>query len=281
MIEDILKAIPLGFFLAFMLGPVFFALLETSAIKGFRAALALDIGVMAADVVFICIAYFSTSGILEKLKDDPSLYIFGGAILFLYGAISWVKTKKNYLNDIDPEVVTVYKNNYFKLMVKGFFLNFINIGVLGFWLGLIVLFGPKLDNDGSRVTVFFGTVLLVYLAVDILKILLAKRLNKNLTPKRIFVLRRIISIIMLICGTVLIFKGAFPDETEDALQQIHIIPEQEDPQTSDSLAPDEQPSEPVRNRQQKTRPVKQEKSNKEEEIPTMDPNERAEQGLDG
>ncbi|HRB73280.1 MAG TPA: LysE family translocator, partial [Flavobacterium sp.] len=39
MIDDILTGIPLGFFLSFMIGPVFFVLLETSITKGFRAAM--------------------------------------------------------------------------------------------------------------------------------------------------------------------------------------------------------------------------------------------------
>ncbi len=57
MIQDILTAIPLGIFLSFLIGPVFFVLLETSAVKGFRAALAFDFGVILADIVFILIAY--------------------------------------------------------------------------------------------------------------------------------------------------------------------------------------------------------------------------------
>jgi threonine/homoserine/homoserine lactone efflux protein len=60
MIEDILLAIPLGILLCFMIGPVFFVLLETAAIKGFRAALVFDAGVVSADLVFIAIAYFSS-----------------------------------------------------------------------------------------------------------------------------------------------------------------------------------------------------------------------------
>ncbi|MGO1751489.1 MAG: LysE family transporter, partial [Psychroflexus sp.] len=60
MFEDILSAIPLGFFLAFLVGPVFFVLLETAALRGFRAALTFDLGVILADFVFLCIAYFST-----------------------------------------------------------------------------------------------------------------------------------------------------------------------------------------------------------------------------
>ena len=53
MIEDIQTAIPLGFFLAFMIGPVFFVLLETSVTKGFRAAVVFDLGVIVADIFFI------------------------------------------------------------------------------------------------------------------------------------------------------------------------------------------------------------------------------------
>ena len=60
MIEDIQAAIPLGFFLAFMIGPVFFVLLETSATKGFWAAIVFDLGVTIADVFFIGLAYFSS-----------------------------------------------------------------------------------------------------------------------------------------------------------------------------------------------------------------------------
>jgi len=43
MIQDVLTAIPLGIFLSFLIGPVFFVLLETSAVKGFRAALVFDL----------------------------------------------------------------------------------------------------------------------------------------------------------------------------------------------------------------------------------------------
>ena len=67
MIQDILTAIPLGIFLSFLIGPVFFVLLETSAVKGFRAALVFDLGVVFADIVFILIAYFSSYKLIESL----------------------------------------------------------------------------------------------------------------------------------------------------------------------------------------------------------------------
>jgi len=218
MIEDILAAIPLGFFLAFLIGPVFFVLLETSAIKGFRAALALDLGVVFADIVFIFIAYFSTNQLLSKIKDDPALFIFGGGIFLVYGVISLFKNKTTYLRNTDPRVIIINKKNYFTLFAKGFVLNFINIGVLGFWLGLIIVFGPQLEMDKSRMTVFFSTVLATYLIIDVGKILLAKKLNKKLTPYRIYQLKRIISIVIIISGSVLLVKGVFPKQINETIE---------------------------------------------------------------
>ena len=87
MIEDFQAAIPLGFFLSFMIGPVFFVLLETSIVKGFRAAVAFDLGVIIADVIFIFLAYFSSYQLLENLSNQPGLYIFGGTLLAVYGVI--------------------------------------------------------------------------------------------------------------------------------------------------------------------------------------------------
>lgn len=219
MIEDLLTAIPLGFFLAFLIGPVFFVLLETSAVKGVRAAIALDLGVIFADLVFIFIAYFSTNQLLEKIKDDPALYIFGGALFMTYGIISLLKNKKTYLNQEDPTIVIIKKNNYIQLFIKGFFLNFINIGVLGFWLGVLIVFGPQMDMQTKRITLFFGAILATYLLVDIFKILAAKKLNKKLTPHRIYKVKRVISIIIIISGVVLLLKGIFPKQINDTFEE--------------------------------------------------------------
>ena len=63
----------LAFFLAFMIGPVFFVLIETSITKGFRAAVAFDLGVIIADIIFIGVAYFSSFQLLENLSNQPGL----------------------------------------------------------------------------------------------------------------------------------------------------------------------------------------------------------------
>ena len=159
MFADVLLALPLGTLLAFTIGPVFFVLLETAITKGFRAAVAFDAGVLLADATFILIVYFTTSSLLREIKDDPKLFFVGGLIMMAYGIISFIKLKKDFKKTIDNKenahLVVPEKVNYIALFIKGFLLNFINIGVLGFWLGSIIVLGPKLDMNANRILIFF------------------------------------------------------------------------------------------------------------------------------
>ncbi|MBT7851524.1 MAG: LysE family transporter [Flavobacteriaceae bacterium] len=210
MFDDIQAAIPLGFFLAFMIGPVFFVLIETSVTKGFRAAVIFDLGVIIADIIFIGVAYFSSFQLLENLSNQPGLYVFGGTILAVYGLIIFLKKPKR--NDLKAQLSNSFKVNYIELFIKGFLLNFINVGVLIFWLGIIIVTGPSLENDINRFYVFFGSLIVAYFITDLFKILLAKQLKKQLTPKIILKIKKLLGIILLICGLVLITKGFLPKD---------------------------------------------------------------------
>lgn len=220
MLQDILSAIPLGFFLAFMVGPAFFLLLETAAMRGFKAAFSFDIGVVLADILFIFIAYFSTNQLLKSIKDEPGLFIFGGSVLAIYGLINFIKVQKTTYSQADFEVQKLKRKDIFGIIMKGFLLNFINIGVLGFWLGLLLIFGPSLDMEGSRLLVFFTTIIATYLFINVFKILLAKQLSKKLTPKRIAFFKKAISILLVIFGIMLILRGLMPERLERLEQQL-------------------------------------------------------------
>ena len=221
MLQDILSAIPLGFFLSIMPGAVFFVLLETSVIKGFRAAVAFDAGAITSDIIFILIAYFSSYKLLENIKDDPSLFIFGGLIMVTYGIISFLKISKTVKDDlIDDASKDILKKNYFSLFIKGFLLNFINIGVLGFWLAIIITWGPKLDMQPSRIMIFFISVIASYFSLDVCKILLAKQLRSKLTINNIMKIKKAISVILVIFGVALLFQGLFPGEGNKMIEKL-------------------------------------------------------------
>jgi threonine/homoserine/homoserine lactone efflux protein len=213
MIQDILTAIPLGIFLSFLIGPVFFVLLETSAVKGFRAALVFDLGVVFADIVFILIAYFSSYKLIESLKNDPAIFIFGGILMLTYGIISFIKLKKLKNEVSEEEIEFVFqKKNYRALFIKGFLLNFINVGVLLFWFLILITVGPKLELETSRMITFFVTLIFTYLIVDMGKMLLAKQLKHKMTPKNILNIKKIISVLLIVFGIAIMLQGWFPSD---------------------------------------------------------------------
>lgn len=210
MMQEVYLAIPIGIFLAFMIGPVFFMLIETAIIKGFRAALFFDIGVLFGDITFLCIAYFGTNQLLEKVKDEPALFILGGMILIIYGLVTFISTKTTAYNSASFVIQKLKNKAYAGIAIKGFLLNFVNIGVLGFWLGLLIIFGPSLEMHPKRLFTFFFSILLTYFLVDLIKILVAKQLNSKLTSTRVSHAKKITAVVIIVFGISLLLKGLFP-----------------------------------------------------------------------
>jgi threonine/homoserine/homoserine lactone efflux protein len=204
------NAIFLGFFLSFMIGPVFFMLIQTSILKGARAAIAFNTGVILGDVAFIVIAYYGSRHLLERIKDDPRLFFIGGVILVVYGVITYLD--KSGKKEAEASMNLPANNNYWKLILKGFFLNFINVGVLAFWLGLIVVIGPKLDMNPSHIFYYFTIIIVSYFVTDLGKIVLAKQLKSKMTPLVIYRIKRIMGILLIVFGVILMLNGVFPKD---------------------------------------------------------------------
>ena len=221
---DIKNALLIGFFMAFMIGPVFFMLIQTSILKGARAAIVFDLGVILGDISFILLSYYGSRSLLEKIKDDPRLFFIGGMVLIIYGLITYFdKGNKKQVEESEELVNLPIKNNYLKLFLKGYFLNFINIGVLTFWLGLVLLIGPSLDMSRTAIFSYFGFIILGYFLTDLAKIFLAKKLKDKMTPTLVYRIKRIMGIILIVCGVFLILKGFIPNEKINSMIKISAI----------------------------------------------------------
>lgn len=192
-----------------MIGPVFFILIETSITKGFKAAITFDIGVILADALFFAIAFFSSFRLINAIKDDPALFIFGGIIMLTYGIVSLVRLKKVQVDTLQISPPNL-RRDYLNLLAKGFLLNFINVGVLGFWLAIIITLGPRMDMDTNRMFTFFGFTITAYFITDVIKIILAKQLRKKLTAQNILRVKKISSIVLIVFGLVIMTKGFLP-----------------------------------------------------------------------
>lgn len=219
MINEYVNAVLLGFGLAFMVGPVFFTLIETSITKGFRAALTFDAGVVLADIMFITISYYGSISILQKIQDDPRIFMIGGLVLVSYGlyTIFYKKTKKIVT---DKELVVVESNNYFGLLLKGFFLNTINLGVLAFWLAIVIAVSSNFQMDSGRIFNYFSLVVVTFLLTDMVKILAAKQLKAKLTPLVLRKIRHALGVFFIIFGIILATKRYIPEKTMDKIDNV-------------------------------------------------------------
>lgn len=108
------------------------------------------------------------------------------------------------------------------MFIKGFLLNFINIGVLLGWLGFIVI-GTSITNSDNGVAIFIITMLVSYFLADLVKIAAAKRLRNKLTPRRIFKTKKIVALVILVFGVILLVQGIFPKVYEKSIEQIEKV----------------------------------------------------------
>jgi len=201
---NVLTPITVGFFTAFIMGPVFWVLLETSITKGFKAAVAFDLGVMFADVCFIGVCYLGSFQLLEDEQNKQGLFVLGGTILLLYGLFSWINRAKKSKDQPD---IQESKENYFGLAAKGFAINILNVGVFIFWGGVTIVSSPASGKSFTSFVLFFSIVLLSYFITDLLKISVANRFKSLLSGKGIVIVNSIISLILVVSGVVLILKG--------------------------------------------------------------------------
>ena len=73
MLELILYAIVLGIMLSLVfIGPIFFLLIETSFSRGPKHALALDFGVITADLLCIVASYYASADLDQHIDKHPS-----------------------------------------------------------------------------------------------------------------------------------------------------------------------------------------------------------------
>src|SRR5690606_27359660 len=200
--ELVTSAILIGILLSLILiGPVFFMLLETSVSRGWKAAIVLDLGVISADVFCILIAYFGSKDLALAIQNNPSIYIFGGFFILIYGLIMFISKPNFKMRNLN-----LVNRNYFKTFMNGFLLNILNIGVIVFWffiVSTIVIQYPREEDT----LLYMGIVLATFFIIDLGKIFLAQKVKDSFTVRRIFWFKKTIGFILMIFGIIVVMKG--------------------------------------------------------------------------
>ncbi len=86
MLEPLLNGILSGLLLAILIGPVFFALIQTSIQQGFRSGILLAVGVSLSDAFCAAVCFLGFSQLnLNSPSFKESLAFLGGLLLIAFG----------------------------------------------------------------------------------------------------------------------------------------------------------------------------------------------------
>ena len=82
MLNAILLGLGYGLGLAFLPGPAFFKLIQTSLEKGFKPAAFIAAGIAVSDFIYVVLVYSGISSIIENDTFKFSLGAGGGCLLY-------------------------------------------------------------------------------------------------------------------------------------------------------------------------------------------------------
>jgi len=202
----LIEGIQTGLILCFLIGPIFFTLLQTGVERGFRAGAMVGLGIWMSDVFFIWLFYSSVSQYSEIVRGETfSFYlgVVGSVILASFGL--WALFTKPSLAS-GPDLHLRPSTSYFTLWLKGFLINAINPFTIIFWFTIVGAALLKPGLEGRNATYYFGAIVGTVMATDLIKILLAKRIRRWMSPHHILWFRRISGVALIIFGVVLLVR---------------------------------------------------------------------------
>lgn len=203
MIYALINGIEFGIVLAFLIGPVFFTILQASVEKGFGVGVLVALGVSLSDLLYVLICYLGLSAFVSQPEVKLYMGMIGGVILVAFGAYHlFVKSRsKDFSNPgAVREQVTL------RYLARGFLINSMSPMVPLFWIASVSMatleFGYT--SQGYFAT-FFAGVLVTALATDILKAYLAGRLREMINHRVLVLMNVGVGVILMGFGGRLLY----------------------------------------------------------------------------
>ena len=154
--ELIWQGVLYGIGLSFLVGPLLFALIQTSIEEGFRAGWVVGLGIWISDILFVSVAYFFISFVNKIVQWEGlklTLGIAGGIVLISLG-IGSLLSKPPVIKNMKDKAVR--QNSYLSLWLKGFLLNTINPFTFIFGPASPDWFSPIKTQLTLRLYIFMG-----------------------------------------------------------------------------------------------------------------------------
>ena len=201
--QFILEGILFGLSLAALIGgPLFIALTQSTIEKGLNAGLSVGFGIWFSDALFIFFTYKFVQQI-SKVVEGPGFQIamgwIGGIVLISFG----LYTALAKLKEISNTEISGIKS-YLQFFTKGFLVNTINPFTFVFWISVITTYIVARKITFIQSVQFLGSIFIVIIITDSLKVFLAQILRKRLTSTHILWINRVAGAALTVFGVLLI-----------------------------------------------------------------------------
>ncbi len=201
--EVIANGVLYGIVLAFLVGPVFFTILQTSVERGFGSGALVAVGVSLSDAFYISVTYLGLYHIFDRGNFREYLAYFGGGVMLMFG-IYYLFIKNRRMRQVEAHEIRI--KNPWRLIGKGFVINGLSPMVLIFWLGTVGLATTKMGySSPTQAVPFFTAIVSTVFLTDVLKAKLADQLRRIVTIKFIRNLNVVLGFVLLIFGIKLIY----------------------------------------------------------------------------
>ena len=204
------QGILMGLALAMMVGPILFALVQTSLDRGILSGLIVGSGIWISDIIFIALIFTGFAYIENVIRlPDFEFYggVIGGVILFAIG-IGMVLS-----NEVDRTMMPRSRKQKTKeginLWLKGFLVNTVNPFTVFFWMGIVSSGLGYEEFTFEKVGLFFVGLMGTIVITDALKVILAGQIRRRLTDATILRLRKISGLVLIVFGIALIIRVNF------------------------------------------------------------------------
>ncbi|NNE30018.1 MAG: LysE family transporter [Saprospiraceae bacterium] len=205
--QALVEGIGWGIFLTFLIGPIFFALVQAGIEYGFRAGAMVGAGIWFSDILYIIFMYLSFQYLQELSETDGFIFwmgLAGGIILMSFGVGTFLSSPPKINYDQDLEVKK--KNPYLSLFTKGVLVNAVNPFTVFFWLGMMSALSLKINWGSQEKIIFFSAIIGTIMCTDLLKVYLAKQIRKKLKASHLHWVRWITGGALFAFGIVLIWR---------------------------------------------------------------------------
>ncbi len=207
----IIQGVSVGLGLAFLIGPAFFSLFQTSLEKGFLAAFRFALGVVLSDLFLVAVAFLGISRLFAYPAAKIIVTIAGGGVLIFYGIFMFIKktdlhSKKTNSND------DKHKTGWAPTF-RGFTTNLANPGTWFFWIFWVGLISAQYSTGNEvqylYIILFFAIALGVNFLCDIMKAYGAHKLQRFITVKNISIANKVVGILLIGFGAYLMLDLYF------------------------------------------------------------------------